>query len=290
MAKDAPTPTTAPTRARVDAAPSRSLRPAPKREPDRAVPLGERRYAWLSQRPLHVLVFLLPLIVAYEVGSVLWLYDAEQGVFETIRAHEQLMRVLGAFGSSAVFLPGILLVVVLLAWHLLSRDPWRVRPGVLGGMLLESALWALPLLVLGQMVQRISGEPLSANAAVAVAPDGRILEQAPMLAKLTLAVGAGVYEELLFRLFGIAALHFVLVDLLRMKDRPGTVVAVVLSAVAFALYHDAAFLSGFGGLDLQRMLFLTVAGAYLGGVFVLRGFGIVVAAHALYDIVVFTAS
>lgn len=290
MAKDAPTTTTAPPRARAEGAPARSLRPTPKREPDRAVPLGERRYAWLSQRPLHVLVFLLPLIIAYEVGSALWLYDAEQGVFETIRAHEQLMRVLGAFGSSAVFLPGILLVVVLLAWHLLSRDPWRVRPGVLGGMFVESALWAMPLLVLGQMVHRISGEPLSANIAAAVAPNGQVAAEAPMLAKLTLAIGAGVYEELLFRLFGIAALHFVLVDLLRMKNRPGTVIAVLLSSVAFALYHDAAFLSGFGGLDLQRMVFLTIAGAYLGAIFVLRGFGIVVAAHAIYDLVVFTAS
>lgn len=267
---------------------ARTLRPVPKRE--RQVPLGERRYAWVSQRPLHVLVFLLPLIIAYEVGSALYLYDAEQGVFETIRAHEQLMRVLGAFGSSAVFLPGILLVVVLVVWHLLSRDPWKLRPGVLGGMLVESALWALPLLVLGAMVQRVSGEALSAAGAAALAQNGQIIEDAPTLAKLTLAVGAGLYEELLFRLFGIAAIHFILVDLLRMKTRPGMVAAVVLSAVAFALYHDAAFLSGWGGLDLQRTAFLTIAGVYLGGVFVFRGFGIVVAAHAIYDIVVFTAS
>lgn len=268
---------------------ARTLRPTPQRE--RQIPLGERRYAWVSQRPLHVLVFLLPLIVAYEVGSVLYLYDPEQGVFETIRAHEQLMRVLGAFGSSAVFLPGILLVVVLMVWHLLSRDPWKLRPSALGGMLLESALWALPLLVLGQMVQRVSGESLSAaSAAAALAQNGQIIEDAPTLAKLTLAIGAGLYEELMFRLFGIAAIHFILVDLLRMKTRPGMVIAVVISAVAFALYHDAAFLSGWGGLDLQRAAFLTIAGVYLGGVFVFRGFGIVVAAHAIYDIVVFTAS
>jgi hypothetical protein len=234
-----------------------------------------------------VLVFLLPLLIAYEVGSALYLFDPVAGG-ETIRAHEQLSRVLGAFGASSVFLPGILLVVVLLAWHILSKDPWRLRPAVLGGMGIESVLWTLPLLVLGAMVQRVSNESLAAGAAATVGEGG--IAHAPMMAKLTLAVGAGLYEELLFRLFGIAAVHFVLADLLRMKPRPAMVFAVLLSAVAFALYHDASFFSGggFGGLDAQRFAFLTLAGLYLGGIFVFRGFGIVVAAHALYDIVVFT--
>jgi hypothetical protein len=252
------------------------------------VPLGERRYAWVSQRPLHVLVFLLPLLIAYEIGSAVYLFDPVAGG-ETIRAHEQLSRVLGAFGASGVFLPGALLVVVLLAWHILSKDPWRLRPSVLGGMAIESLLWTLPLLVLGAMVQRVSNESLAAGAA-ATAGGGEIAH-APMMAKLTLAVGAGLYEELLFRLFGIAVVHFVLADLLRMKPKPAMVFAVLLSAVAFALYHDASFFSGgggTGGLDAQRFVFLTLAGMYLGGIFVFRGFGIVVAAHALYDIVVFT--
>ncbi len=250
------------------------------------IPLGERRYAWISQRPLHVLVFLLPLVIAYEVGSAVYLLDPVAGG-ETIRAHEQLSRVLGAFGASSVFLPGILLVAVLLAWHILSKDPWRLRPRVLGGMAIESALWTLPLLVLGAMVQRVSNESLA--AAAVGSGGGDAISHAPMMAKLTLALGAGLYEELLFRLFGIAAVHFVLADLLRMKPGPAMVFAVLLSAVGFALYHDAAFFSGgTGGLDAQRFVFLTLAGLYLGGIFVFRGFGIVVAAHALYDIVVFT--
>jgi hypothetical protein len=265
---------------------SASPRPAPASS---RVPMAERRYAWVSQRPLHVLVFLLPLLIAYEVGSAVYLFDPAAGG-ETIRAHEQLSRLLGAFGATGVFLPGALLVVVLLAWHVLSKDPWRLRAGVLGGMALESAAWTLPLLVLGTMVQRVSGESL---AAAATPVPAAAIADAPMMAKLTLALGAGLYEELLFRLFGIAALHFVLADVLRMKPRPAVGVAVAISAVAFALYHDASFFggsAGVAGLDAQRFVFLTFAGLYLGGIFVLRGFGIVVAAHALYDIIVFAAA
>lgn len=265
-----------------------SPRPAPTSS---RVPLGERRYAWVSQRPLHVLVFLLPLVIAYEVGSALYLFG-ESSTGETIRAHEQLSRLLGAFGTSGlgVFLPGALLVAVLLAWHILSKDPWRLRASVLGGMLVESILWTVPLLVLGAMAQRVANETLSAaavNGANAIA-------SSPTPTKLTLAIGAGLYEELLFRLFGIAAIHFVLADIFRMKTRPAIVVAVLISAIAFALYHDATVFAsgagGVGGLDIERFAFLTIAGVYLGGIFVLRGFGIVVAAHALYDVVVFVAS
>lgn len=257
-----------------------SPRPAPASQ---RVPLGERRYAWVSQRPLHVLVFLLPLVIGYEVGSALYLM--RDGAGEAIRAHEQLSRLLGAFGAGGVFLPGALLVVTLLAWHVLSKDPWRLRPRVILGMAAESALWTLPLLVLGAMAQRVANESLAA-AAVQGAADPRL---APAATKLTLALGAGIYEELLFRLVGIAAIHFVLADICRMKPKPALGISVAVSAAAFALYHDAAFLSGggLGGLDPERFAFLTLAGLYLGGVFVFRGFGIVVAAHALYDVVVF---
>lgn len=253
------------------------------------VPPGERRYAWLSQRPLHVLVFLLPLVIAYEVGGAIWLFGPAGGG-ENIRAHEHLARLLGAFGATGVFLPGALLVVVLLVWHALSRDPWRVKPSVLGRMLVESALWTLPLLVLGAMAQRVAQESLAAAAVQGGGAAG--VSAVPAGAKLTLALGAGLYEELLFRLFGIAALHFALVDVLRMKHRPGLWVAAAISAVAFALYHDASFFAGggLGGLDAERFAFLSLAGMYLGAVFILRGFGIVVAAHALYDVVVFFAA
>lgn len=239
-----------------------------------------------------MLVFLLPLVIAYEVGSVVYLFG-ESSTGETIRAHEQLSRVLGAFGTSGVgvFLPGALLIAVLMTWHVLSKDPWRLRASVLGGMLVESILWTVPLLVLGAMAQRVANETLSAaavNGASAIA-------STPTPTKLTLAIGAGLYEELLFRLFGIAAIHFVLADLFRMKPRPAIVIAVAISAIAFALYHDTTVFSGggtggVGGLDPERFAFLTIAGIYLGGIFVLRGFGIVVAAHALYDVVVFLAS
>ena len=34
-------------------------------------------------------------------------------------------------------------------WHLFTKDKWQIRPSVIGGMLLESLVWCLPLLVIG---------------------------------------------------------------------------------------------------------------------------------------------
>ncbi len=238
-------------------------------------------YARLSTRPLHVLVFLLPLIVVYEIGSALYLADSGHGLVETIAAHKTLARFFEAFGSATWFLPGIALVVVLVTWHVLERDRWHVQPGVLAGMLIESFLWTLPLLVFGVLLK--SGD--AARPAMDVTSGaGGPLAQLGWQAKITLSIGAGLYEELLFRLILIAAAHFVLVDLLRLRNVTGGILAAVISAAAFTLYHD---LSGpGGGVDLQLAFFYAAAGLYFASVFVLRGFGIVVAVHAIYDVVV----
>ena len=235
---------------------------------------SSKTYAVLSTRPLHVLVFLLPLIVAYEVGLVVFLHG-KSGAVETIKAHEQLSQFFKLFGTAAPFLPGIAMVLVLFTWHVFERDKWKLYPSVLAGMLAESFVWMLPLLVMGLL--------LSKPAAIAIAGDVETLD---MPSRAALSVGAGLYEELLFRLVGISAAHFVLVDVLRVKDMPARVLAVGASAVAFALYHNVLTTTG-GSWSLapvHLVLFYLLAGAYFGAVFLLRGFGIVVAVHMLYDL------
>ena len=88
---------------------------------------------------------------------------------------------------------------------------------------------------------------------------------------MTLAVGAGLYEELLFRLVLIAGLHLLLVDVARMKNVPGSMVAAAMSAGAFAWYHDVPGLP----MGLPLATFYVLSGLYFAGLFIVRGFGIV---------------
>ena len=63
---------------------------------------------------------------------------------------------------------------------------------------------------------------------------------------------------------------------------PGVVAAVLLSAVAFSWFHHVG--PGAEPPELQIFTFRAVAGAALGALFVLRGFAVVVYAHAVYDV------
>lgn len=242
-------------------------------------------YPYLSTRPLHILLFLLPLVIVYEIGSATLLSDDQGNAAKIIRAERLLSSFFELFGVGGLYLPGVLLVVVLLLWHFFSGDRWRVKWGVLPGMLVESVLWSLPLLVIGQMVFRAlgghAGFSMPAQAALVVAP---ALQELPRSALAVISIGAGLYEELLFRLVAIAAVHAVAADILRISDASSKVIAVVVSALLFALYHDVALPAG--GVDPARLGIYILAGVYFGAVYVLRGFGIVVATHVLYDMTV----
>ncbi len=244
----------------------------PRRSARRGSHAAPARYLFLSTRPLHVLLFLTPLIVFYEIGSLVCLTGISTGVDVSAR---RLLRVFFEnFGAFSLHLPGIALAAVLLIWHILEKDRWRVSWKVLAGMLAESIVWTLPLLVLGLFFSHHAGRGLlSADSPVA---------SLSWQARLTLSLGAGIYEELLFRLIAIAALHAVLVDLLRIPDRAGYAISAVLASAAFAAYHDVWTA---GGLNVGLAIYCFVAGMYLSGVFVIRGFGLAVAAHAWYDVV-----
>ena len=110
------------------------------------------------------------------------------------------------------------------------------------------------------------------------------ISQLSPFGKIAVSIGAGLYEELIFRMILLSLLHTVFVDLLRMPERWGIGVAIGISAMLFALYHPLK--TGDGVLDIRRAVFFLLAGVYFGVLYVVRGFGIAVATHALYDIAV----
>lgn len=248
-----------------------------KKSSSRAKTHEEAGYASLSMRPLHVLVFLLPLVVLYEMGSVYFLSDSSGSIVETISAYRLLSSFMSALGAPGLYLPGAVIIAVMLVWHVLERHRWQIKPGVLLGMTLESALWVLPLLVFAVLWQRHAPPALAADNPILIP-----LADHPWQARLTLAVGAGLYEELLFRLVLITGVHFIVADLMRLPSSTAYVVAAMASALSFALYHNVRLATG--GVDLRLVGFLAIAGLYFAFLFILRGFGIAVGTHALYDV------
>ena len=229
-------------------------------------PLPDDHYFVRSRQPLHALMLLLPLIVAYEFGAF---WYANESIGRRLAARAWVQRFLEMFGAAGEYLPGLAVVVVLVALHFSQRRRWHFQPGLYAAMALESLALATPLL----LFSRLTG-PHNAILAAGTASSGS------WPAWMIFSLGAGLYEELVFRMFLIAAVHFLLVDLLRVAHRTGATAAVLLSALLFALAHfhrDNPF-------TLPAFAFYFISGFYFALIYLLRGFGIVVATHALYDI------
>ncbi len=225
-----------------------------------------------SQWPLQSLYFLLPLLVVYEIGAVTLLGNTQ------LTANRLLGQFFAVFGMTGVHLPAIAVVAALLGMHLLrKKDPWTPEPRLYLVMFVESMLLSLPLFILGSALVR---EPMSAAGLSNI-------DWGSWRKTMVIAIGAGIYEELVFRMMGIALVHTIAKDLLSLPEEVCTIAAVVLSSLGFALIHFA-FLGGHHEFAMGKLLFFMVAGLFFAAVYLGRGFGIVVAVHALYDALVFT--
>jgi hypothetical protein len=319
--------------------PRREDRPATRSPSAEATP----GYAELSARPLHVLLFLIPILIVYELGLALVLTSVDGSVVEDIRARRLLALLFELFGAPGLSLAPLLAVVVLLVQHLVRRDPWRVRWRVMPLMALESLAWATPLFVLGQLIYAlltglaadpdgaataathttatmaagatgtgawagpigISGavgtglgnttaaaSSLAAASVVTLSAAGAAAAEGGaawlgIARDVVRAAGAGLYEELVFRLAGVTLVHLVAADLLRLSTRWAAAIAVALTSLAFAAYHDVW--TAAGGIDLPAFAFFTIAGAYFAIAFITRGFGIAVGLHVIYDLMAFSS-
>ena len=95
-------------------------------------------------------------------------------------------------------------------------------------------------------------------------------------------MGAGVYEELVFRLILICLIVMIGADLLRLSPRRTMLAAVVISALLFAAHHHPPV--GSEPFDPTRFLFRLGAGLFLGALFVHRGYGVAAGTHVVYNL------
>ena len=147
-------------------------------------------YWTISRRPLTSLVFALPLVLAYEGGVLLLGRGTPRN-----GADVWLRTLLDQLGFGQYFLLPALTLVGLLAWHHIEHDRWRFSPGVLAGMAVESVLWATVLFGIAILQNRFWPFAVGLNEGI--------------LARLVAFCGAGLYEEVLFRLLLLPAVTWI---------------------------------------------------------------------------------
>jgi hypothetical protein len=236
-------------------------------------------YFLATRHPWPCLLFLLPLLIAYE-GGVLWLSGTNGEALRT-GTDAWLRWVLEGFGLGALCWPPVIIALIFVVWNALRiGDRPRDALGIWLGMGVESVAFALILWGLGHI-----HEPILEKAGILLTPSGA--NPPSRVAHAISFIGAGIYEELLFRLL----LYPVLLRMLAMTEMStplAIVVAMLLSAGAFAGAHH---LGPYGeGFEPKVFLFRALAGLYFAILFQFRGFGIAVGTHACYDVLVGVAT
>jgi hypothetical protein len=208
------------------------------------------------------LVLIFPLLLAYEIGVLF--AGRVNGADLVTRA------VYSVAGSRTAYLAIYAIIAVgFLLWIRHTRRWGTLRLELAGPVILEAALYALTLgAVVSLIIDRLLGLGVGLTMPSVIS-----------------ALGAGVHEELVFRLGLIAGL----VALARpLGHRAGVVIAVVLSSLAFAAAHH---LGAHGEpWTVHAFAFRAVAGAAFAAIFWFRSLAHAVYAHVLYDILVAAAS
>jgi len=269
-------------------------------------------YGFLAALPLFGLYESLILLVNADrlshvrVGADLWI--------------KQLMALLeGVTGGSHVILLGVPVVLAGLfvflhdrkrrppirpAWfgwliglfvflHDRKRRP-PIRPAWFGWLIGESLVYATGVAFL---VSTVVGLMFALHPMLGSA--GHVLHPALMMqeveslsapAMLVLSIGAGLYEELVFRVLLVGGLFWIF-----RKRVARAWLAYALAAVIGAFLFSAVHYMGplgdpftLASFTFRLLTFRLLFGLALNAVFLLRGFGVAAWTHALYDVLVVT--
>lgn len=273
-------------------------------------------YLERTSRPVYAIVFLLPFIVFYEVGTFRINTDVlNQSQIRVVAFVwlQNLLESIGFGGKFAWVAPPLAVVVILVALQITSGKRWRFWLGDILPMAIECVLLAVPLIVLTLFLsssahpQRdivrvddsmMRAQTISLPVCSSVTesgpspPNGRADSAEPsrsLLANIVTGIGAGIYEELVFRLILICVLMLLFQDALGLTHRNSIVLSVLISAALFSAHHHITLLDGQIGqaadFDWAKFGFRTIAGIYFAGLFAIRGFGITAGTHAFYDII-----
>jgi len=229
---------------------------------ERGRTLDLRSYLRLTRGVTVSIAYLLPLLAAYEVG-VLWIGSDLRNSAEL-----SLKQIAGVFGELGVWIQrGVLLVVLGVAVRLARRDVPALR--LYPVFLLEATLLAL---LLGPVVSLLAG-----GVALRPAVDASAVE------RVLLSLGAGVYEELVFRFLLLAGGFAFLHKGVGLRGGVSLAIALCASSLLFAGYHHV----GPAGEPFRAVTFAfrAIAGALLGLLFAWRGLALCAYLHAFYNVI-----
>jgi len=236
------------------------------------------RYHSLTKGLLYSFLAALPLFIIYEVLIILTAPSAE--VVVRISVDVWFKQLLQFIGLDAL---NISLLLVLIAGIFIlirkRRELNQVKLRYFGFILLESTIWAIIVALVSSSLTNwiLPG--------MAIQSSGTIVHLS-YIQELALSLGAGLYEELFFRVFLVSVFIWIFGKWFGPKSWANYVSAILLSAVLFSAIHYTGNMGD--PFTMSSFLFRFLFGVILNGIYVWRGFGVAAWTHALYDVIVIT--
>jgi membrane protease YdiL (CAAX protease family) len=221
---------------------------------------------------LYSYLISLPLLLLYEVLIFLAQPDSEQVV--RISVDVWIKTLFSYIGKDVLSIT--LILVALVGMVVLYRERKKLsslKMSYFFTMLIEASFYAFFLALLinttvSGLLQLVQASPI---------------ESLTTLQQLALSLGAGIYEELFFRVILVSALLFIFKKVFAKKSVAfGS--AILLAAIIFSLVH---YVGAFGDpFTLSSFLFRFLFGLALNAIYLWRGFGMAAWTHAIYDLMI----
>lgn len=221
---------------------------------------------------LYSYLISLPLLLLYEILIFVAQPESEQVV--RISVDVWIKTLFSYFGQDVLSIT--LIFIALFGIFVLYKERQKLnslKAGYFLTMLIEASAYAFLLAL-------IISTTVSSLLQI-VAPQG--VESLSTIQQLALSLGAGIYEELFFRVILVSLLLFILKYMVQTKWLRYTL-AMVIAALLFSTVH---YIGDLGDtFTLGSFLFRFLFGLALNAIYIFRGFGMAAWTHAIYDIMV----
>lgn len=227
------------------------------------------QYLTVSKSPLYSFIFTLPLFLLYEVGIFL---ISSRDIDQLRNGADVLMRqvlesfgIYGMYGFGGTFLIGFLIAFIRQKKNLRTSE---IESRFLLIMFFESIAWATLLVIMMIKIPTF----------LSLSNEDHLIQQ------VVLSIGAGIYEEFVFRVLLISGLAILFGLIFNWGEFGKTFLSVIISSAIFSIFH---FFGSYGDTFSFPLFFVRFfAGIFLAMIYIFRGFGITAYAHSIYDLFV----
>lgn len=223
-----------------------------------------KRYLSVTSTPFYGAVVALPMLLIYEI-CLIW---DERGLILRNAPESWFRSFLLSFGLASEQASFLLMGLFFLILIFIKKDNCSLTFKYFNLLLLESIIWGL---VSGVLLQTIVSNILLVSGGIS----------GSAVRDFGLAIGAGLFEELFFRVFLTSSLIWLLERSIH-KRYISVMIAVLISSFLFASSHYTGTFAE--QLEIYSFVFRFVAGIWFASLYTARGFAIVCLTHAIYDI------